>query len=105
GNDNTLLREAVATAHALPPSKPPHKELSAALIRVGRDERIATDVRLDALGVAPAAVTTVEAPLFDFLCAQLAGTQPMLVRSSAANVLVKIPLAPAQRLALAEKTK
>jgi putative heme-binding domain-containing protein len=103
--DPALLREAIGAARVLPAGKPPRKELGAALARVGRNERLSAEVRLEALAVAPTAVPTVEPALFTFLCGELDAAQPMLVRGTAATVLAKVPLSAPQRLALAEKTK
>jgi putative heme-binding domain-containing protein len=105
GNDAAILREAIIAARGLPAAKPPNKELPAALGRVARNDKLPADVRLEALGVAPAAQASVEPPLFDFLCAQLDSAQPTLVRGAAATALAKVPLAPAQRLALADRTR
>ncbi len=102
--DSGLTRQAVTTVRALPPPKQPHAELAAALAQIGRDESATADVRLDALAAAPA-LASVDAPLFDFLCAHLDGAKPMIVRSAAATVLAKAKLAPDQQLSLAEQMK
>jgi putative heme-binding domain-containing protein len=105
-NDATLTRPAVATARVLPLPKAGNAELSAALARVGRDNKVAADVRLDALATTPPAALSPVAPeLFDFLRAHLDAKEPMLVRSAAANVLAKAPLSPEQQLALADTMK
>ncbi len=106
GNDAALIRQAVATARVLPLPKGGHASLAAALAQVGRNHNVPDDVRLDALAsTTPAALSSVEPALFDFLCAHLEGTQPMLVRSAAATVLAKAPLASAQQLALTDTMK
>jgi len=102
--DAELVRQAVATVRAMPQPKQPHAALADALAQVGRAESAAAAVRLDALSAAPA-LATVEEPLFDFLCANLDGAKPMLVRSAAASVLAKAKLAPDQQLALAGQMK
>ncbi len=101
-SDAAVQRQAVATARMLPLPKTGHTAFTTALARLGRDPKIAADVRLDALAISPATLGTVEPELFDFLRAQLGANQPLLSRSAAANVLAKAPLSPAQQLTLAD---
>ncbi|WP_414660973.1 PVC-type heme-binding CxxCH protein [Horticoccus sp. 23ND18S-11] len=105
-SDVTLNRAAVAAARVLPAAKGGHAALSAALVQTGRDARVPADVRLDALAAAtPSALAPVEPALFDFLCAHLDSREPMLVRTTAAGVLAKAPLTPAQQLALTDSVQ
>jgi putative heme-binding domain-containing protein len=105
-SDAALTRQAVATARVLPLPKAGASDFTAALARVGRNATVPSDVRLDALAaVPPAALAPVDAELFGFLRAQLAGTQPMLSRGAAATVLARAPLSPAQQLHLADTMK
>ncbi len=102
-DEPALTRQVVATAKALPLPKTGAPTLSAALARLGRDARVAADVRLDALmTAAPAALGPVEPPVFDFLCAHLHAKEPMLVRHAAATVLGRASLSRQQQLALAD---
>jgi putative membrane-bound dehydrogenase-like protein len=99
-----LLRQAIATARTLPLPKQGNPELTTALAKVGHNSSAPADVRLDALSAA-GGLSSVEPALFDFLCANLDGKQPMLVRSAAASVLAKAKLSPDQQLALAGQMK
>ena len=100
-SDGELLRQSVATARTLALPKQGTSGFFAALQEVGREAEFPADVRLDALATA-GNLSTVEPALFDFLSSHLAGTQPMLMRNAAANVLAKAQLTPAQQLALAD---
>jgi putative membrane-bound dehydrogenase-like protein len=102
----SLTRQAVATARVLPLPKTGTADFTAALARLGRDPTRPPDVRLDALAAVPAAaLAPVDADLFAFLRAQLDGRQPMLSRGTAATVLARAPLSPAQQLQLADTMK
>ena len=104
--DASLVRQAVATARALPLPKSDTTDFAAALVRIGRDRTVAADVRLEALAaVPPAALAPVDVELFAFLRAQLTGSQPMLSRGAAATMLARAPLSPAQQLQLADTMK
>jgi putative heme-binding domain-containing protein len=100
--DATLTTQAVATARALPWPKGGHTGLATALARVGRNTALPASVRLDALAATtPAAMTPVDAGLFDFLLQHLDGSESMVTRGAAATVLAKAPLTAPQQLALA----
>ncbi len=99
-----LLRGAVATARALPPSKPSAAEMGTALTKVGRQMTAPAPVRLDALAAAPA-LDEVEGPLFHFLQSHLDPGSPLLSRAAAAQVLAKAKLSPGQLLELAARMK
>ena len=105
-NDPALVRQAVATTRGWVLPKGGSAPLAAALAAVGRNRAVPAEVRLDALvSTPPAALAVVEPGLFDFLCEHLQGAQPMLVRSAAATVLARAPLAAAQQLALTDTLK
>lgn len=100
--DHTLGRQALLTLRSLSLPKQLPSAIPAALASLARDTARPADLRLDALAVSPAALTTVEPDLFSFLLAHLAPAQPLPLRSTAATVLAQAPLTPDQQLALAD---
>jgi putative heme-binding domain-containing protein len=100
-SEGPVAHQAVATARTLTLPKQGTAPFFAALAAVGRDRDIPAEVRLDALA-ATSSLAAVEPVLFDFLTTHLAGTQPMLVRSAAAQVLARAQLTAEQQLALAD---
>ncbi|MBI3879670.1 MAG: dehydrogenase, partial [Verrucomicrobia bacterium] len=103
-DDGDLARQAVATARTLTLPKKGAEKFLAVLQDGGRDPVLPADVRLNALAIS-GAPATVEPELFDFLVANVAPSKPLIVRGTAANVLAKAKLAPAQQLALADTAK
>jgi putative membrane-bound dehydrogenase-like protein len=99
-----LVRQAVAAARAWTLPKKGTDDLFAALRATGANAWLPADVRLDALAIA-GTPASVEQPLFDFLLASAAPTQPHLTRTTAANILAKARLSPAQQLALADAAR
>lgn len=104
GNDFEVVAEAVTAVRALNLPKQGTKGLFLTLQDVGADRDVPADTRLDALAIA-GTPATVEQPLFDFLLASVAPTQPHLTRTTAANILAKARLSPAQQLALADAAR
>ena len=100
-----IIRAAVATARQLPAPKSGGKEFTEALQRAGRSAKLPADVRLDALAAVPGGLSEVGSGLFDFLLANLAPTQPVAVRNSAATVVSKAQLNEGQLTALADALK
>lgn len=100
-----VIRQAVVTTRALPAPKSGIAELTTALLRVARAPATRAEVRLGALAAVPGGLTGVESELFDFLCANVQATNPVLTRTTAASILAKAKLDPAQLLALAEVVK
>ncbi len=105
GGDGELVREAVDAARAfrLPKQRP--EKFIAALLRIGNDPKTNAHVRLTALAAVPGGPGKVEAPLFDFLRAQLHAEKPVPTRLAAADVLSRARLATGQLLAVAEALK
>lgn len=104
GDHAELTRQSVATLRALTLPKRAPEELLAALREIGARADLPADTRLDALAIA-GTPATVEQPLFDFLLASVAPAQPHLTRTTAANILAKARLSPAQQLALADAAR
>jgi putative heme-binding domain-containing protein len=75
------------------------------LRRVAQSHGCPAEVRLDALAAIPGGVNPVDAATFDFLRAQLASTEPVMVRSAAAGILGKAILSRAQLRELADTIK
>ncbi|GDY20400.1 hypothetical protein LBMAG56_17450 [Verrucomicrobiota bacterium] len=99
--DETLARSAVATLRTVSNPKQPGAEVVAALAAAGRNAALPADIRLDALATLPAGAGEIDAALFDFLRANLAGTQTLTIRSAAATTLAKAKLTADQQLELA----
>jgi hypothetical protein len=105
GNDRELVRQAVATARALPVRKADAANLSAALLAVARANAIPPEVRLDALAALPGSLASIEPDQFEFLRAYLDPSRPVSVRSAACAALAKTKLNAEQLNALAETLK
>ena len=99
--DETLARSAVATLRTVSNPKQPGADVVAALAAAGRNAALPADIRLDALATLPAGAGELDAALFDFLRANLAGTQTLTIRSAAAATLAKAKLTADQQLELA----
>jgi putative membrane-bound dehydrogenase-like protein len=104
GTNDALTAEAVTTLRALTLPKQGTKELFQMLQSVGEDPELPAATRLDALAIA-GTPAVIEKPLFNFLLASAAPTQPHLTRTTAANILAKAKLSPAQQLELAEAAR
>ncbi len=106
GSDNgELLPQAIAAIRALPLGKTAPKELTAALLRIGRNSRQAETVRLAALAAVPGGLDRPEADLFAFVRHGLDEEKTMAVRASAAEVLAHANLGSDQLLQLAAGLK
>ncbi|HEY2953324.1 MAG TPA: PVC-type heme-binding CxxCH protein [Verrucomicrobiae bacterium] len=103
--DTDLIRQAVATARALSPSKDAAPELTEALLSVARSSEAAEPLRLEALAAVPGGLGEVDEATFDLLRACVAPTKPVTTRSAAAGVLAKARLSEEQLLALADALK
>jgi putative membrane-bound dehydrogenase-like protein len=88
----SVVSVAVDTARALPLPKEGAEELAAALRRVGANGELPVDVRLNALAAVPGGLGAVSSDMFEFLRSNLDSAKPVLVRSSAADVLAKARL-------------
>jgi putative membrane-bound dehydrogenase-like protein len=99
GGDTELVREAVATARAVPP-KGRNEKLTAALMRVADDDKAPPSVRLGALAAVPGGLSPVKPATFEFLLARLDREQPVADRAAATDVLARAKLASEQLLAL-----
>ncbi|MBI5768087.1 MAG: HEAT repeat domain-containing protein [Verrucomicrobia bacterium] len=97
-----LCRDALATARALPLPKSGADSLLAALARVARDPAAPAENRVAAAAITAPSLAPVEPALLDFILAQLAADRPSVIRNAAATALAKLPLAPPQRLQLAD---
>jgi putative heme-binding domain-containing protein len=100
-----LVREAVATARALPLHRPQANELTTKLLAVAADTRAAASVRLGALAAVPGGLTKVGPAQFDFLRDKVKADQPGATRSLAADVLSKARLSSEQLVTLAGSLK
>ena len=99
--DETLARSAVATLRTVSNPKQPGADVVAALTAAGRNAALPADIRLDALATLPAGAGEIDSALFDFLRANLVGTQTLTIRSAAATTLAKAKLTADQQFALA----
>lgn len=104
-SDDAVARQAIHTLRSLALPKQLPTPLLSSTANVARADNRPADLRLEALAVAPAALSAVEPALFDFLLAHLAPTQPLPVRSNAATILAQAPLTAEQQLALADAVR
>jgi len=102
GGDGELVRQAVATARALPLPRQNDEGISAALRTIGARVQAPPEVRLDALAAVPGGLAAVAPPIFAFLREQVTPDHPVVTRSAAAEVLSKATLDEAQLVSLAE---
>jgi putative heme-binding domain-containing protein len=100
-----LIVQGVATARALPVPPSGAGELRPALLALGSREGTSALVRLGALAAVPGGASDVGPGLFAFVTEQLDPNQPVIVRSTAADVIAKAKLAREQLLALADRLK
>jgi putative membrane-bound dehydrogenase-like protein len=105
GDDADLVREAVATARALPTPKVQPEALVNALLRIGADAGRPEAVRLTALAAVPGGLTDLKPELFAFLRQCLDKEQPVVSRALAADVLSRARLSADQLIALARALK
>lgn len=106
GQDDVLLvSQAVQTVQALPAPKGGSPELVAALVRVGRDSKANSELRLEALSAVPTGALTLDSDLFDFVRGHLDPTRPVAVRGAAVSVLARARLTSDQLLVLADALK
>jgi putative membrane-bound dehydrogenase-like protein len=100
--DLATLRASVAAIRAQPPAKTNTTDLAPALLRVARDARHPSDLRLEALAAVPAPAPALDAALFAFVLSHLDPSQPAAARLAAAGIVSRSHLASDQLLALLE---
>jgi len=103
--DQDVLREAVATAESLSWGEERHSGLDSALLRVGQDEGLPSDIRTDALAASVASLDSLSTELFEFLVAYTESTKPVPVRSAASRALAAALLDSKQLSRLAESLR
>ncbi|HWG46730.1 MAG TPA: PVC-type heme-binding CxxCH protein [Gemmataceae bacterium] len=105
GNNSDLLAEAIATARAVRIAPKHAAKLSAILLTIGKNEKAPEKMRLSALAAVPGGLAKLEPALFAFLRSHLDSEQPVIVRTSAAEVLAKAKLDAGQLVTLTESLK
>lgn len=103
GSSEGLIAEAAAAARALPSPKGIDVELNAALVSVGRSDKLPLAVRLDALAALPPGVVTADSELFTLLSGQLDRNLPVPQRTAAADIVTRLKLSGEQLLALVDR--
>src|SRR5262249_12467387 len=105
GSNADLQAEAIATIRNLriPPGQ--SSKLTAVLLQIGSNARIADKVRINALSALPDEQVQLEPAIFDFVRSHLNADQPVDVRTAASLALAKAKLDCEQLLALAETLK
>ena len=99
--DSELASEAVAASRTLTIPKERGEALVAGLVKLGRDSRRPTDLRLAALTAVPPGGVAVDAELFAFLRGLLASGNPPMTRTAAATLLGSAKVNREQALELA----
>ena len=105
GRDVELTSQAIAVLRATPASDEATPQVSAALLRVARDESRPDEVRLNALGAIHGGLTTVGPELFDLLRASVQPARSASLRTAAAGVIEKAKLDRNQLLTLTDVIK
>ncbi len=105
GDNADLQNQAIAAARHLriPPKQ--SAPLTAALLKIGGDSKVALLLRVSALASVPGGLTKIDPALFDFLRSHLDAEQSVAVRTAATEVLAKAKLDAEQLQALAETLK
>jgi putative heme-binding domain-containing protein len=101
-SDAKVQRQAVSTARALPTPKNVPPEFRTALESVGRNSRLAAEIRLEALAAVPGGVSQVDERLFDLLKSSVSPDQPVAMRTAASATLARAKLNEEQLASLAE---
>ena len=99
-SDGEAVRQAVATARALPIRPEGSGDLIPALFSVASRARLPDDVRLGSLAAIPSGTALVEPDIFAFLLDRLQPDRPASDRSTAADVLARSRLSKEQRIEL-----
>jgi putative membrane-bound dehydrogenase-like protein len=97
-----VQRQAVLTARALPTPKNVPAEFRAALESVGRNSKMLSEIRLEALAAVPDGLGEVDENLFALLKSSLSPNQPVAMRTSASATLARARLSEEQLMSLAE---
>ena len=106
GGDTALIQQAVFSLRALPaPGEEDVSNLSAALLRVGRDHTLPDEVRLKALAAVPGSLDGLDPELFDLLSASVKPSQTVASRTAAASALGRSKLTPDQLLRLTDSIR
>jgi putative membrane-bound dehydrogenase-like protein len=105
GGDADLSSQAVATLRALSVPASSAGELRPALLALAGREGTPAGARLDALAAVPGGLVDVSPEVFAFLTDRLDPEQPVLLRTTAADVLAKAKLTREQLSALSDRLK
>ncbi len=97
-----LVALAVAAIRALPITRGKAGDLPARLLRVGADTKNPAELRQSALAAVPGGLSKPDPSLFAFLLAKLDREQPVVSRTTSADVLARAKLTPEQLLRLAD---
>jgi len=97
-----LIPLVVATARTLPLARSKAGDLPARLLRLADDAKNPAELRLGALAALPGGLTNPDSSLFTFLLAKLDRDQTVATRTTAADVLARAKLTPAQLSRLAD---
>ena len=103
--NNDLLHAAVAAAHTLSSGKSKAPALAEDLLRLARNPSQPEGLRLEALSAESSEAVAPDSELLGLLCRNLDPSQPVPVRSAAANVLARAKLTDEQLITLADRLK
>ncbi len=99
--DTEVVAEALAVIRTVPAPKDAAQDVTASLLRLGRDSGRPIDIRIGALAAVPGGLTAVDQDLFALLRRGLDPAQPPSIRSDAAGLVEKGRFDRPQLLALA----
>ncbi len=101
-NDLTTLEDVLAALKALPPADESSVDVRFRLLLKRADERdLSADLRWAVLGAIPAGAGPVPAGLFEEILGRLRPETPAVARLAAADLLIRLKLAPDQRKSIA----
>lgn len=100
--EDPVRTQAIATARTLNFPKQGVPELLDALLQTASEPTRPNPVRLEALAAIPGGLPSIPAPIFTFLLGELAPTNAVVTRSTAAIVISRSKLDPDQAMGIAE---
>lgn len=103
--DSALLEADIAAAKTLGQLKSNPPDFSEGLLRIGQNESLPVELRLEALAAIPNRLPALSKDLLAFLCSNVDSSKPLSTRSAAASALSRATLTEEQLTLVADKIK